>query len=342
MSGRAVRIALAAAAALALALAPVQAKGEGQRAKGPGAEEAVPRLDAVEFARPGNEADEAVLGRPLALALDGDSLFVADAQDSAVKVFSRDGRFVRAFGGKGQGPGELAFPSGVAVAGDGIVVADKFNSRIQTFDRSGRPRSAFPTRFLPDRVYALTPDALLVTSNPTGRRKGEPLLHVFDASGLLRWEGLEARSTGDPAYDAFLNMILIAPAGGGEFYVIHRSGERTVLRFAATGALLGRITVDGRHLSRPLELPVKRGKKRLMGFCWAAASDRGLLYLAAPAPIDGGKDLGPGREISAIDNSGKLQAVITLGRAVHRFIVDGNRVYGIDEDGELRLFEVAR
>lgn len=341
MSGRK-KAAIAAAAALALALALARATGAGRKTRGPGAEGTVPQWKAVEVARPGNEADEAVLGRPLALALDGDDLFVADAQDSAVKVFSRDGRFARAFGRRGQGPGEMAFPSGVAVVGGGIAVADKLNSRIQVFDRSGRPRSAFPTMFLPDRVYALAADALLVTSNPSGRRKSEPLLHIFDGSGRLRWEGLEARSSGDPAFDAFLNMILVAPSGGGDFFVVYKSGERTILRFAPTGALLGRTAVDERYRSKPLDLPVKRGKRRLMGFCWAAASDRGLLYLAAPQPVDGGRDLGPGREISVIDGGGKLRAVIRLGRAVHRFVVDGDRVSAIDEDGELRLFEVVR
>ena len=341
MSGRKLAV-FAAAAALALALAPARGTVAEEVMSGLGTEETVPRWKAVEIARPASDPDEAALGRPLALALDGDSLFVADAQDSAIKVFSKEGRFLRAFGRKGQGPGELSFPSGVAVAADGIVVADKLNSRIQIFDRSGRPRSAFPTKFLPDRVYALAADTLLVTSNPCGRRKDEPLLHIFDPAGRLRWEGLEARSSGDPTFDAFLNMILVSPAGGGDFFVIYRSGERTVLRFAATGALLGRITVDERYRSRPLDLPVKRGKKRLMGFCWAAASDRGLLYLAAPASIDGGRDLGPGREISAIGGDGKLRAVIELGRAVHRFVFDGARIYAIDEDGELCLFEVVR
>jgi hypothetical protein len=304
-------------------------------------ETVVARLKAVEVPRPSNEADEAVLGRPLALALDENSLFVADAQDCAVKVFSREGRFLRAFGRKGKGPGELSFPSGVAVAGRTILVADKLNSRIQTFDREGRPVGAFPTPFLPDRVYVLTEEVILVSGNPGGKRKGEPLLHIFDAAGRLRWEGLAASSSGDPVYDAFRNMILVCPAGGGEFHVVYRSGDRTALRFASTGALLGKITVDGRHRSRPLDLPFKGGKRRLLGFCWAAARDRGLLYLSAPAPVDG-KDLGPGREISVIDGKGRMQAIISLGRAVHRFVVDGDRIFAVDDEGELRIFEVVR
>jgi hypothetical protein len=318
-------------AALALALGAAAGGQDG----------AVKRVQAAEIARPGNEEDAAVLGRPLALALGGDVLFVADAQDCAIKVFSKEGRFLRAFGRKGQGPGELSFPSGVAAAGDRVLVADKFNSRVQVFDRDGRPAGAFAVPFLPDKVQALADGAVLVTGNPTGKRKGEAIVHVFDRAGRPRWEGVEAGFSGDPSFDAFRNMILAFPGEDGDFFVVFRSGERRVLHFASAGALLGTIAVDERHVSRPIDLPFKRGKRRLAGFCWAAAFDRGLLYLSAPAPVDG-KDLGPGREISVIDAAGVLRAVVELPRSVHRFVVEGRRIFAVDDEGELRIFEVVR
>jgi hypothetical protein len=136
-------------------------------------------------------------------------------------------------------------------------------------------------------------------------------------------------------------MILVCAGEGGDFFVVFRSGERQVLHFASTGDLLGTIAVDERHVSREIALPFKRGKRRLAGFCWAAAFDRGFLYLSAPAPVDG-KDLGPGREISVIDGEGRMRAVIVLPRPVHRFLVDGDRIFAIDDEGELRIFEAAR
>jgi hypothetical protein len=306
-----------------------------------GEDGAVRRLAVSEIAPPGNAEDAAVLGRPLALALGGDALFVADAQDCAIKAFSKEGRFLRAFGRKGQGPGELSSPSGVAAAGDTVLVADKFNSRIQAFDRDGRPAGGFALPFLPDKVHALADGTVLVTGNPAGKRKGEAIVHVYDRSGRLRWEGLEAVLSGDPTYDAFRNMIVALPGAGGDFYVIFRSGGRRVLRFASTGAPLGTVAVDGRHVSRPIDLPFKRGKKRLDGFCWAAAFDRGFLYIAAPTLLDG-RDLGPGREISVVDADGVLQAVVVLPRPVHRFVVEGDRIFAVDDEGELRIFEVVR
>jgi hypothetical protein len=318
--------------AIILTVSAGAADGQGQE---------VGRWKAIEVAAAPNAADEAILWRPLSLALDAEHLYVADAQDCAVKVFSKDGRFLRSFGRKGRGPGDLSFPSGVSVAGGRIHVADKLNFRIQIFDENGAVSGGFPVRFAPDRIFALGAETLLVTGNPTGRRTGEVLLHIFDAAGRLRWEGLEARVSSDPMLDAFLNMILVCLGEEEDFYVVFRSGDRTILRFDDQGVLRGKIPVDERHAFRALNMPLRGAEKRLLGFCWAAARDRHLFYLAAPEPVDGG-DLGPGRRLSVVDHNGRLQAVVELPCPVHRFIVEGERIYAIDDEGMLRILEVVR
>ncbi len=301
----------------------------------------VGKWKAVEVVLPVNDADEACLGRPIALALDADHLYIVDAQDCAVKIFSKDGEFHRAVGRKGRGPGELSFPSGVSVIGGRLYVADKFNARVQAFDRAGEPCGGFSTPFAPDKVLALTGETLLVTSSPTGRTAAEKMLHLYDFGGRLLWEGLEARTSSDPVFDAFVNMILVCPGEGGDFFVVFRSGERSILHFTASGALAGKILVDERHAFQPLDMPFRGPKKRLLGFCWAAAWDRGFFYISAPAPVEG-KDLGPGRLLSVVDREGRLTASIELPCPVHRFVVEGRRIYAVDDDGGLRIFEVVR
>jgi hypothetical protein len=301
----------------------------------------VPHRNAVEVAAPANPEDAAVLGRPLALAaLDG-RLYIADALDCAIKVFSRDGRYLTSFGRKGAGPGELSFPSGVCIAGEAIAVADKLNLRIQQFDSEGRVRGGFKLPFPPDRLLALRSDRLLVTSNPTGRKPGERLLHVFDTAGHPVWDGLEGQASADPVSDAFRNMILVCNGDAGDFYVIFRSGDRAISHFSGSGALLAKIVVDGRHAFRTAEIAASRGTVRLAGFCWAAARDRGLFYLSGPEAM-AGRDLGPGRTVSVIDGQGRLRAVIDLPCPVHRFAVSEGRLFAIDDDGDLRIFEVGR
>jgi len=297
------------------------------------------RLTVFEIPPPDNPEDAAVLGRPVALAVGADGLYIADAMDCAVKVFSLEGRFLRSFGRKGDGPGELSFPSGIALAPHGAVVADKLNFRLQSFDRAGRLRGGLKLSFAPDRVFVLGRDRLLVTSNPTGRGQAEKLLHIFDREGREVWAGLDARVSVDPVRDAFRNMILVCPAGDGSFFVVYRSGERTVSHFSASGVPFGKIAVDERYATRTVDL-VSGGKAlRLAGFCWAAASDGGRLYLSAPDVL-AGRDLGPGRSISILDCSGRLLATIELPCPVHRFLVADGRLYAIDDESALRIFEV--
>jgi len=331
----------AVAVVLALFIGTALPSPEGAALPQPGAGRSVPSRKAVEVPAVANDADEAVLGRPLALAVGADCLYVADAMDCAVKVFTKEGRFLRSVGRKGAGPGELSFPSGVAAIGNAIVVADKLNFRIQTFDGGGTVRGAFKVPFAPDRVFALGEERLLVTSNPTGRRSGERLLHIYDRAGRLVWEGLEASASSDPIADTFRNMVLVCPGERGEFRVVYRSGDRTVRNFSASGALLAKIDVDARYASISVNLSAGRGALRLDGFCWAAASDGELLYLSAPESVDR-RDLGPGSALSVIDGQGRLQARIELPCAVHRFLVDDGRVFAVDDEGSLRIFEVGR
>lgn len=295
-----------------------------------------------EIAVPPDPSDEAVLGRPVAMALDTDRLWVADALDCAVKIFSREGRYLGSFGRKGQGPGELSFPSGVCAAGKTIAVADKMNFRIQFFDGEGKAAGGFKLPFAPDRILALGGGRLLVTSNPTGRQAGERLLHLHEPDGRPIWDGLEPIRSRDPVADAFRNMILVCAGTQGDFFVVFRSGERRILHYSASGDLAGSVEVDPGYRSRRVETPdAGRGRLKLDGFCWAAAFHQGRFYLSPPEILDG-KDLGPGRTIAVVDISGRLLEVIELPCAVHRFLVAGDRLFAIDGDASLRVFEVAR
>ncbi len=325
---------LAVALLMAMMLAARTAAGTAQRP-------AVERWKVVEVGVAASEADEACLGRPVALALDAVSLYIADAQDGAIKVFSKDGIFRGVVGRKGRGPGELSFPSGVSVLGGRVYVADKFNRRVQIFDGAGKPCGGFPVAFAPDKVLALDRGTLLVTSNPAGRQMAEKMLHIYDVDGRLRWEGLEAQASTDAVFDAFRNMILVCPGASGDFFVVFRSGERRILHFAGSGVLLAGISVDERYAFRAVDLPFQGPKKRLLGFCWAAAWDRGSFFLAVPAPVDG-KDLGPGKILSIIDGQGRLTGSVELPCPVHRFVVEGRRIFAVDDDGGLRIFEVVR
>jgi sugar lactone lactonase YvrE len=76
------------------------------------------------------------------IAPNGD-IFVADGHvanaNGRIVKFSKDGKFIKAWGKRGSGPGEMDTPHSLAMDSRGrIFVADRGNSRIQIFDQDGR------------------------------------------------------------------------------------------------------------------------------------------------------------------------------------------------------------
>lgn len=109
----------------------------------------------------GAETGEApyLFGRVSGLAADAEGrIFVADAQADEIRVFDRDGVFQYAFGGAGQGPGELGNPCCLSFGPGGLLwVRDVGNSRYQGFDvRGGRHeyQASVPMRQRAPGLYA--------------------------------------------------------------------------------------------------------------------------------------------------------------------------------------------
>jgi hypothetical protein len=90
----------------------------------------------------GDNASKDSFNRPAAMffASNG-NIFVADGyENSRVVEFTKDGKFVRIFGGvKGSAPGQLQLVHGVVVDSKGRVIAsDSDNKRLSVFDKNGK------------------------------------------------------------------------------------------------------------------------------------------------------------------------------------------------------------
>jgi streptogramin lyase len=76
------------------------------------------------------------------VAPNGD-IFVADGHggdtNARIVKLTKDGKFIKAWGKKGSGPGEFDTPHGLAMDAAGrLFVADRGNSRTQIFDQNGK------------------------------------------------------------------------------------------------------------------------------------------------------------------------------------------------------------
>jgi len=139
---------------------------------------------------PGNGPDYLDGPSDVIVAPNGD-IYVADghggaANDRIVK-FSKDGKFIRAWGKHGKGPGEFDVLHGIALDSAGrVFVADRANSRIQIFDGDGKLRAEWKQFGRPSGVVIDKNDMIYVndsqstaTTNP-GFKQGIRIGSVKD------------------------------------------------------------------------------------------------------------------------------------------------------------------
>jgi DNA-binding beta-propeller fold protein YncE len=96
---------------------------------------------------PGSDETHFTAPSAVAVAANGD-IFVADGHEvngnNRVVKLSRDGKFIKAWGRTGYGPGEFRTLHGIAIDNRGrVFVADRANNRIQLFDQEGRHLSTW-------------------------------------------------------------------------------------------------------------------------------------------------------------------------------------------------------
>src|SRR6266704_791106 len=103
------------------------------------------------------------------VAANGD-IFVTDGHvansNGRVVKFSKDGKFIKAWGKKGSGPGELDTPHSIAMDSRGrLFIADRSNSRIQIFDQDGRFLDQWKQFGRPSGVFVDKNDTIYVADS---------------------------------------------------------------------------------------------------------------------------------------------------------------------------------
>src|SRR5262245_27118252 len=92
-------------------------------------------------------------------------IFVADGhgEDTNARIvkFSKDGKFIKAWGKKGPGPSEFDTPHSIVLDSQGrLFVADRGNSRIQIFDEDGKFIAQWKQFGRPSGLYISKDDTL--------------------------------------------------------------------------------------------------------------------------------------------------------------------------------------
>jgi DNA-binding beta-propeller fold protein YncE len=174
---------------------------------------------------------------PRGIAVSDDAVYVTDTGNERVQVFTRDGRFVDAWGGYGSDPDQLIEPVGIALGPDGnLYVADSGNARISIFTPGGEPVAQWPVPEWP----AAEPGGLPPAYQPylafdaagnlyaTASNAGQAL--VLDSTGNV------VNRVGDAGGERLAQPIGVAVAPDGEV-LLTDVGRDAVLTYAPPDAL---------------------------------------------------------------------------------------------------------
>jgi sugar lactone lactonase YvrE len=143
------------------------------------------------------------------VAPNGD-IFVADGHgpgsNARIIKFSPDGKFIKAWGKEGTGPGEFNNPHSLAMDSKGrLFVADRGNSRVQIFDQDGKFLEEWKQFGRPSGVYIDKHDILYVADSESNNSRNP---------GVRR--GIRIGSVKDGEVTAFIPDPVLNPGQGLE------------------------------------------------------------------------------------------------------------------------------
>lgn len=72
------------------------------------------------------------------IAFRGETFYGVDTPNHRILCFDREGRFLRAFGGRGTAEGRFNYPTHIAADGQYLYITDAMNFRVQVFTHTGK------------------------------------------------------------------------------------------------------------------------------------------------------------------------------------------------------------
>ena len=95
--------------------------------------------------------------------------------NARIVKFTKDGKFIKAWGKEGSAPGEFDVPHGLAIDRQGrLLVADRSNNRIQIFDQDGTFIDAWTQFGRPSGLFIDQQDTLYVADSQSGEKVNAP------------------------------------------------------------------------------------------------------------------------------------------------------------------------
>ena len=186
-------------------------------------------------------AQHAELDWPSGTAYIGDNIIVAEQSKHRVQVLSRQGEYLRHFGGEGSLDHQLSHPTGLSINSDGnIIVADKGNKLIKIFSADGKFLHKLGTeRSFTKPFHCIQHDNYLIVSD-----SGDHSVKFFDRKGNFLYKfGMKGNADGEFESPHCLSMdkaghLLVCDEQNHRIQVFDLSGK-FVAKFGTKGSGVG-------------------------------------------------------------------------------------------------------
>ncbi len=174
----------------------------------------------------GNQAGQ--FNAPRGLAVNGSGfVYVLDAGNCRVQIFSSNGEFIKEFGSNGTGDGQFQYPTGIAINGSGHVYIVGPSDSIQVFTAAGDFVSKWSVTTHPRGVAINATGHVFVSDIESNQ------VYIYDQMGSL----IGQLVTSGESSGEFLNPRGIAINSTGNIYVADRARHRIQV-FSPTGQYL--------------------------------------------------------------------------------------------------------
>jgi hypothetical protein len=132
-----------------------------------------------------DEAGEIRIYKPGRFIVDGQgNVYIEDDSDMAIKVFDPQGKYLRAIGRKGNGPGEFENIGYLFILPDGrLMVTDYGNRRTSFLDTDGKYLSSFQWRRSMGQVHLASDTSITLSEYIYSEEKSELWIKTVDQSG---------------------------------------------------------------------------------------------------------------------------------------------------------------
>jgi len=201
--------------------------------------------------------EEQTLNNPVDISVDREGIvFVLDSKDNDIKVFQKNGAFIKKLGRGGSGPGEFQQPWTLEIIQGQLYVVDTGNGRVQILDKDGRYLKSYKMPLNYGRGLAFDFMGNIYVNTVGFRSK--KIISFHDQRGNLVGEIGELEGQAFEYYDftsikvqirkgqlpdSFKNELLLAIDREGNLWAVHRALNK-VRKYSAKGELLTVLKIE--------------------------------------------------------------------------------------------------